>query len=407
MANPFSQTTRSLALDQSPYGLMVWLLALLLLTAWLLWFLFAPVTVFEVSHTARVEVERAVHPIAAQVDGKVLVNNVQLEKEVQAGDILVELDARSERLALEEERARLQALPPQLQALQRQIDDEDSAIQRLDSYSTNSISQARSRHQEALAAAQFAKDQSQRLAQLRASGRIADIDAVRAKSEVKKTQAAADALAFEMQRLTAEISTKRHEKRAWIESLRRDIANLQGQVEISKATVARLQQAIDKHLIRAPIAGKIGEAAALEPGAYVKSGAPVGRIVPPGELKVIANFNPSHALGRILPNQSAHMRLDGFPWAQYGSIQVRVQRVASEVRDGYVRVELIPQSGKDSALLLQHGLPGSVEIEIEKAVPAVLALRAAGQMLSQPVQQVTSTPPVENTSALENMRAER
>jgi membrane fusion protein (multidrug efflux system) len=401
MANSFSQTTRSLAQEQSCFDLVVWLLALLLLTAWLLWFLFAPVTVFEVSHSARVEVERAAHPIAAQVDGKILFNAVQLEKEIKAGDILVEMDAHSERLALEEEQARLKALPPQLQALQRQIDDEDIAIVRLDSYASNSISQARSRYQEALAAAQFAKDQAQRLEQLQATGRIADIDAVRARSEVEKTRAAADALAFEMERLTAEISTKRHEKQAWIESLHREVALLQGQVEISTATVARLQQAIDKHLIRAPIAGKIGEAAALEPGAYIKSGTVVGRIVPPGELKVIADFNPAHALGRVLPNQTAHMRLDGFPWAQYGSIQVRVQRVASEVREGYVRVELIPESGTDSAQLMQHGLPGSVEIEIEKAAPVVLALRAAGQMLSRPVQQATSP------LAFENMRAER
>lgn len=387
MANPFSQTTRSLLNDQSSFGLFIWMLALLMLAAWLAWFFWVPVTVFEVSHTARVEVERAAHPIASSVDGKVLMNAVQLDKMVMAGDVLVELDARSERLALEEEQARLKALPPQLNALLRQIGDEESAIQRLDGSASNTVAQAQSRYQEALAGAQFAKDQAQRLEQLRALGRIADIDAVRAKSEAEKTQAAANALAFEMQRLTAEISTKRHEKQAWIESLRREVAALQGQMDVSTAAAARLQQAIDKHLIRAPVAGKIGEAAPLEPGSYVQSGMEVGRVVPTGELKVMADFSPAHALGRIQPNQLARMRLDGFPWAQYGSIQVKVQRVASEVRDGYVRVELTPVSEVDSALLLQHGLPGSVEIEIEKTVPAVLALRAAGQSLSHPVEQ--------------------
>jgi len=32
-------------------------------------------------------------------------------------------------------------------------------------------------------------------------------------------------------------------------------------------------------------------------------------------------------------------------------------------------------------------LPGSIEVEIEQATPAVLALRAAGQMLSSPARQ--------------------
>ena len=52
------------------------------------------------------------------------------------------------------------------------------------------------------------------------------------------------------------------------------------------------------------------------------------------------------------------------------------------MRDGNVRVELSVQPDADSRIPLQHGLPGSVEIEIERASPATLVLRAAGKLLT-------------------------
>jgi hypothetical protein len=36
---------------------------------------------------------------------------------------------------------------------------------------------------------------------------------------------------------------------------------------------------------------------------------------------------------------------------------------------------------------MQHGLPGVVEVQTETVTPAILALRAAGQLLAQPVKQ--------------------
>ena len=58
--------------------------------------------------------------------------------------------------------------------------------------------------------------------------------------------------------------------------------------------------------------------------------------------------------------------------------------MASEVRDGRVRVELTVASEPPARLPLQHGLPGTVEVEVEQATPATLVLRAAGQLLARP-----------------------
>lgn len=392
MANAFSRTDRSLANDTSRRSLTVWALVLAMLAIWLGWALLTRVTVYEVSTTARLEVEHAAHSAAALLPGRILSTSVQLGKRVHAGEVLAELDAHSEQLRLAEEQTRLLALPPQIAALRRQLADQENAAARAGSAAASAVDQARARSQEAQAAASFAVDNAQRLQQLSSSGRIAEVDAMRARTEALKARSAADALAFEVDRLSATRLGGTAEKRATLESLRRELAALSGQQELAAATIARLQQDIEKHLIRAPVTGTIGEAPPLEAGAFVDEGGLIASVVPTGQMKVMAEFEPARVLGRVTPGQLAHMRLDAFPWAQFGTLTLEVERVASEVRNGRVRVQLAPH-GNNDARLLQHGLPGSVEVAIERTSPALLALRAAGQMVTRPAQaQPASTP---------------
>ena len=80
--------------------------------------------------------------------------------------------------------------------------------------------------------------------------------------------------------------------------------------------------------------------ATLQIGTFVKAGDKLGAVVPAGGLTAVAEFLPSVALGRVHAGQPARLRLDSFPWTQYGSLATTVSNVASEVRDGRVRVEL-------------------------------------------------------------------
>jgi len=95
-------------------------------------------------------------------------------------------------------------------------------------------------------------------------------------------------------------------------------------------------------------------------------------------------------LGRIRPGQHARLRLEGFPWAQYGSVSATITNVASEIRDGTIRVEMALDSNPGSRIPLQHGLPGSVEVEIETLSPANLVLRTAGSLLAGPKGNFTN-----------------
>ena len=81
------------------------------------------------------------------------------------------------------------------------------------------------------------------------------------------------------------------------------------------------------------------------------------------------------------PGQPARLRLDGYPWAQYGLVKARVSSVASEVRDGLVRVELGIEPEVPAGIVLEHGLPGELEVEVETASPAMLVLRSVGKLV--------------------------
>ena len=60
----------------------------------------------------------------------------------------------------------------------------------------------------------------------------------------------------------------------------------------------------------------------------------------------------------------------------------RVTDVAREVRDGLARVELALVQAPPR-VPLQHGMPATVQIEIERATPFSLVLRAAGRLVAE------------------------
>jgi|SRR6266540_2399427 len=78
-------------------------------------------------------------------------------------------------------------------------------------------------------------------------------------------------------------------------------------------------------------------------------------------------------------------RLNGFPWTQYGTIAATVASVANEIRDGRVRVELTVHPDPTSPIPFQHGLPGAVEVAVDRVSPATLLLRLAGKFLVRPI----------------------
>ncbi len=354
----------------------------MIIVAWLTWFFFAQISVYEISNKARLEVDHSAHPIAAMVAGKIESVSFSLGQNVTEGDVLITLDARIQKLRLLEEEARLKALPPQIALLEKQIAELEQVRTKDHQAALAAIDSARSRQKAAGAAESFANDYERRISELSRTGKSALIETLRAKAESEKLSSTKDALTSDVHRLEMETQTHSHQLQADLDHFRREAAKLAGERETIFSTIERLKQDIDNHVIRAPATGQVGDTATLQIGAYVGVGDKLGSVVPRSELKIVADFPPAAVVGRIQVGQVSQMRLDGFPWAQFDSLPGRVNHVGSEIRDNLVRVEFIPLPRPNSKIVLQHGLPGTIEVCIEQLSPALLVLRKSGQWLS-------------------------
>jgi multidrug resistance efflux pump len=384
MPTPFSRTIRSLSSDRIRRSSASLLAAVVILAGWLVWSVTARVTLYETTVTARLEVDSAVHPLEASVSGRIVKNHITLGREVKSGEPLVELEADAERLQLTEEKSRVAALSAQLAALDGQTNAERQAQTEMQQSVPAALDEARSRYEEALASARAAEEEAARLTSLYQKGLIAELDMIRARAEADKRRAAVQSLQSAITRKDKDLRALDNTKQAVVEDLNRQAAALTGEIKTRTAIIERLKHELDTRIIRAPATGRLGEVAALQVGQFVRAGDKLGAIVPDGGLRAIAEFPPSSALGRIQTGQLARLRLDGFPWTQYGQLAATVTRVATEPRQGIVRVELKIHPESAPLIPLQHGLPGQVEIAVERTSPAELALRAVGRMLNKP-----------------------
>jgi membrane fusion protein (multidrug efflux system) len=382
----FNRSLHSLNRDgfgRSVAGLAV---AALLLGLWLVWFLTAPVARYEVSDRARIEVDQSIHAIQAPVAGRVVLTNLMLGREVEAGDTLFELETDSQHLQVKEEESRVAAIASELEALHAELAAEEQAVRTETEAHTAALDQSRAQYREAEAQRAFAEQEAERLARLRAEGVVSERDLGRAAADAGSRRAASEASALATERLAAEHRRLASERRAAIARLEGEMSRLEGARTTTARIIERLRFEVARRRVVAPVAGRLGEVAVLRAGGWVDEGDTLGAVVPRGNLRIVAEFLPTAALGRIRPEQRAWMRLAGFPWAQYGAIPATVQRAANEVRDGRVRVELLVDRAGPVRAPLQHGLPGFVEVEVETVTPARLVLRTAGQMLARPGQ---------------------
>ncbi len=393
MPTTFSRSLRSLEADGFRRSFWALLIALLLLGAGAGWFFFAKVAVYETTERARLEVERAAHPIAAPVAGPIAATHLALGRKVREGDLLLELESESERLKLEEEKSRLATTGRRSAALRDQLNAEEQAWPEEKKAAALSIDEARARQREAEAAAKFAEGEAERLKRLSDSGLLSKSDLLRAESEAQKQREAASAQGLTVNRLEAELKSKEKNREVRVAQLQRDAALLDGEIDTIQATIKRDEFVVEQRRVRAPIAGELGEAAELRAGGFVSEGQKIGAIIPAGQLKLVAEFPPLTAAGRLQPGQPARLRLAGFPWAQYGSVAATVTSVSSEPRDGQLRVELRVIPGSVSSIPLQHGLLGTVEVQVDRLSPATLVLRAAGKLLATPRPAAPLTEP--------------
>jgi multidrug resistance efflux pump len=358
------------------------LVAMALLAASLAWCVFARVSLHETTSVARLEVDQAVFPVQSPIIGKVARSALVLGARVSAGDPLVEFDTSAERLQAAEERARLLAVEAEVAASRRQMEAETRAGEQERKSSQVAMEEARASSSQAEAAAQFSAGQRARADTL--GSYLSKEDAARILADAEQTRFAVDRARAAVRRVEQDQLTREGEREVRIRGLGLVLARLEGHTATLQAGITRLDNEIERRIIRAPVDGVLAEAASLRVGAVLAEAEQVASLVPNGSLLAVARFAPPAALGRIAPGQRATMRLEGFPWAEYGALRLKVVRVAAEIRDGAVRVELALDGPPPPRIPLQHGLPGTVEVEVERTTPLAVILSAAGHFVGAP-----------------------
>jgi multidrug resistance efflux pump len=380
MSVAFSRTLRSLHVERSRGAAIAVLLIAIIVGVWTVWLMFGRVSIYAVSANARLEAGTFTHPIQSLYAGRIATNNLVLGRPVKKGDILIELDTNVQRLQLFEERTERGSLRTELENIQREIDADERAMEEEQKAAQLGIAEAQARLREAEAAATYLNMDAERKAKLHQAGLLSQLEYARVAADAQKQNALIESLRLAVKRQDSERLALQSQRRSRIEALKREAGRLAGTRTKLGAALHRLESEMELRRIVAPIDGKIGEVSNFRIGSVISAGEKLGAVVPAGTLKVVAQFEPANALGRVRHGQPARLRFDGFPWTQYGTLTATVTTVANEVRDGYVRVELSPSPG--FRIPLQHGLPGATEVEIERISPAALLLRTAGQMLA-------------------------
>ncbi|HKE19114.1 MAG TPA: HlyD family efflux transporter periplasmic adaptor subunit [Kofleriaceae bacterium] len=377
----FSQTTRALHRDSFRGTALSLAGGAVILGAWVAWFFLSETMVVESSRDAQLEAASLPRPIESPIAGRVVVSRLRLGVPVAKGAPLVELDSEELRLQVTEQQARLGALEPQLRAIRGELAAEERGLASAAKAARAARAESHAHRTEAEVALRVARDERARMSAMRRQGVVPEVELMRAGGQVEQRGAVVKSLRVQSSKLQLDARTTTSDRGVRIERLRREEAELVGEADMTRARVARLEHEIEQHVVRAPATGVLSSVVELTAGAMVGAGDQLGSILPDGRIRIVARFAPQQAIGRVRVGQRAWMRLDGFPWTQYGALPARVSAVAGESHEGRLRVELELDGPPPASIPIQHGLPGAVEVEVERASPATLVLRAAGLFL--------------------------
>jgi membrane fusion protein (multidrug efflux system) len=396
LSDGFARTVRAVdGNGQRTVALLV-MTAVGFLAIWIVWCTRGQVTLFAISDSARFEVASSPHSVEPAMAGVVVENHLSLGGHVEKGDVLVVLDTRAMEVDLARETRRRVSVNAAMLAIDQELEAERGALRAADALGKSATGVAVAKARVAAITAELAVGENDIVRRQREAQVASGIDALRSTFAEKRERASADSLRLESGYVAATGSRENQDRRVRIAHLQRERAQLEGEGELADAARRALELEISRRTLRSPCSGFVADVAVVTTGVTVKEGQRIATVVPHGKLRLVAQFSPAAALGRVRVGNRAVVRLDGFPWAQYGIVEATVTQVGTEPRNGTVRVELAA-STNNTAIPVAHGLTGVVEVETERSTPLSLILRFAGvQMAGAP--SVPRDPPEQNAA---------
>jgi len=386
MAYPFERTLRSLNGYESGTRVLLVAIGVLGLGGLVTWAVGARVPVMKVSTQGRIEPHNAVYRLEPAAAGRVVRSLLNLDEDVKEGDLLIEFDARSERLELEQNKTTASGLDKELAVISDQIANKKAELAASNLVDEVAVREEREKEGELAPRHRLAEQRAQ-LAQNSPSGSISELEKLERLTDVDALNHAGKIQGLAIVRLGREQAVRRQTLTAQLLGLKREELRVESQLRELKVGRERLEYQIEKKQYRAPATGRLVDVVELAAGDFIADGQRLGTILAPdAEVRVRARF-PKEVVGIVHPGQLAHLKLDGYPWTIYGTVPAKVTRVGTEpgitatpeAIPGTVRVELDIETPADSRIQLQHGLTATVEIEVARVSPLALLMRAIGE----------------------------
>jgi multidrug resistance efflux pump len=342
---------------------------LLVLAGLSAWGVCARVPVYAVAVHTPLALDPAFQVVVTPVAGQVRVTHLQVGREVQAGEVLVELDSTAQRLQLEEAQQHLAALEAHRTARRQEGAALEAAWQATAQAAQTAHQEAQTRHDDAVRALQVAQEKVQRLGPLTP---LADLQPQ--KTAMETTHRSLQQLVHAQQVQTAEW-------RARLAQHQREVVILEGELAVAMARLARLASALEDTTLRASSAGRLGAVAALLPGTVVQAGAWLGVLGPRGPFLVTVDVPPAVAGGRLRAGQPAWLRFPSAPGRPASTLSATVAQVAEASLDAGVRVVLRLAPEALVQLPLQPLAVGTVVVEVAQVARLTRVSRTLAQSL--------------------------
>ncbi|NBB50595.1 HlyD family efflux transporter periplasmic adaptor subunit [Rhizobium sp. CRIBSB] len=307
--------------------------------------------------------------VSPQIEGTVIKVLVADNQRVEAGQVLVRIDDSDARAQLAQAEANLQALIAAVGNVDARTRQEQAQI----AARAAGVEQAR-------AQAALAESQVVRYGRLAEQGWVSE---QRIQSEQAGARTAAASVAEAQAALVAEQRTA-----AVLDSTR---SQSLAAVDQARAQVAQARIALDRTVIRAPVAGVVG-ARSVRVGQYVRPGGQLLSIVPLGDAYVVANFKETQLerlrLGQVVeitadafPGEILHGRIDSFAPATGSEFAlIPVENATGNFTKITQRVPVrIVVDRKEAGAALRPGLSVEVRVDLKSRGGADFAQAAVGQ----------------------------
>ena len=246
-------------------------------------------------------VEGRLITVAPRVSGPAVKLLVDDNDEVNAGDLLVEIDPADYEVKLKEAEAKLAQAKAELNVTEKEVAKGEANVNQ----SVEDISSARSK-------LNFAEKDHQRFSAMYKEGIVSKQDFENSKTKLEVSQADNKATNEKAQAAKHALASNQ----AKSESMNANIQRLEAEVEQAKLNLKYTK-------IYAPQSGKIS-ARSVEMGNYLQIGQPLMQIVP-DEVWVVANFKESQ-LTNMRDKQKVSIKVDTYPNKRFKGEVQSIQR---------------------------------------------------------------------------------